>query len=363
MLYTGFRELDDKLGSINNGELVIVADNALSNTFKQNILYNVARQIDKQNRQNIKNYDKKIKAFLAGENVKFGKPIEKVLVLGDAEMNFNVLAPFPRGKYEEKSLDLIQKQYLLFKHLPIEQSFTSCSWKSANTLIKDIERTLKEAVPTNIAVLCSFVDNPILKEVAQKLNIPVLVFTFLGSYMDFEDNFNEFKPKTSHADKLIFMQDNYWNAQNANTRYTTTFYVNNLKTGFVNTFVSKYHPDALVEFSNALPKYRLKHADSLNILRNMARNYNYINKYNFSKYLHLSSEKNKRFWVYIEVFKRTQIEDLYDLLAEYKKNVSKQEQMLAAEILHKLLVGDIKEKKAVTPTKNKIDLSSEDIQF
>ena len=37
--------------------------------------------------------------------------------------------------------------------------------------------------------------------------------------------------------------------------------------------------------------------------------------------------------------------------------------MLAAEILHKLLVGDIKEKKAVTPTKTKIDLSSEDIQF
>lgn len=363
MLYTGFRELDDKLGSINNGELVIVADNALSNTFKQNILYNVARQIDKQNRQNIKNYDKKIKAFLAGENVKFEKPIEKVLVLGDAEMNFNVLAPFPRGKYEEKSLDLIQKQYLLFKHLPIEQSFTSWPWKSANTLIKDIERTLNEAVSTNIAVLCSFIDNPILKEVAQKLNIPVFVFTFLGSYMSFEDNFNEFKPKDCYADKLIFMQDNYWNAQNTDAGYTTTFYINNITTGFVNTFVSKYHPDALVELPNALPKYRLKQTDSLNILRNMARGINYANKYNFSKYLHLSSEKNKRFWAYIEVFKRTQIEDLYDLLAEYKKNVSKQEQMLAAEILHKLLVGDTNEKKSVTPAKIKMDLSSDDIQF
>ena len=97
--------------------------------------------------------------------------------------------------------------------------------------------------------------------------------------------------------------------------------------------------------------------------RGQARDINYANKYNFSKYLHISSEKNKRFGAYIEVFKRTQIEDLYDLLAEYKKNVSKQEQMLAAEILHKLLVGDIKEKKAVTPTKNKIDSYSEDIQF
>lgn len=37
--------------------------------------------------------------------------------------------------------------------------------------------------------------------------------------------------------------------------------------------------------------------------------------------------------------------------------------MLAAEILHKLLIGDLKEKKAVMPTKIKIDLSSDDIQF
>ena len=202
----------------------------------------------------------------------------------------------------------------MFKDLPIEQSFSYLYQRSANALIKDITRTYED-IKTQISAICVFgweKKIPLLKEVAQKLNIPVIVFTFLGSYMDLEDSFNEFKPKTSHADKLIFMQDNYWNAQNANTRYTTTFYVNNLKTGFVNTFVSKYHPDALVELPNALPKYRLKQTDSLNILRNMARDINYANKYNFSKYLHLSGKKKQRFWAYIEVFKRTQIEDLYD---------------------------------------------------
>ena len=57
--------------------------------------------------------------------------------------------------------------------------------------------------------------------------------------------------------------------------------------------------------------------------------------------MHLPREKNKKFWAYIEVFQRIQINDLCELITEYKPNIDKQELMLAAVILRKLLtLGD-----------------------
>ena len=79
--------------------------------------------------------------------------------------------------------------------------------------------------------------------------------------------------------------------------------------------------------------------------------------------MHLSHEKNKQFWAYIEVFQRIQINDLYELLAEYKKNVSRQEQMLAAEILHKLLVEDTDNKKPTVSSKIASYTLPDNIQF
>lgn len=72
----------------------------------------------------------------------------------------------------------------------------------------------------------------------------------------------------------------------------------------------------------------------------MVRNENYINKYNFTKYMNLPQNKNEYFWAYIEVFQRIQIEDLYELIAEYKKSADKQELWLATTILRKLLIGE-----------------------
>ena len=72
----------------------------------------------------------------------------------------------------------------------------------------------------------------------------------------------------------------------------------------------------------------------------MLQESDYINKYNFSKYLNLLPEKNERFWAHIEVFQRIQIDDLYELLSEYKKDTDTQELTLAAIILRKLLVNN-----------------------
>ncbi|MBO6290630.1 MAG: hypothetical protein J6N45_09985, partial [Alphaproteobacteria bacterium] len=45
----------------------------------------------------------------------------------------------------------------------------------------------------------------------------------------------------------------------------------------------------------------------------------------------------KKFWAYIEVFQRIELEDLCELITEYKPNIDKQELMFAAVILRKLL--------------------------
>ena len=65
MLYTGFREIDDKIGGVGNGELVVVASDFVDEYVQQYILYNLAKQIDTQNRKNIKNYNEKITDLLS----------------------------------------------------------------------------------------------------------------------------------------------------------------------------------------------------------------------------------------------------------------------------------------------------------
>ena len=117
MLYTGFREIDDKLGGIENGELVVVASDFVDEYVQQYILYNLAKQIDTQNRKNIKNYNEKITDLLNFENVEFEKPIEKVIVFGRHDLEFNTLSGFPRGEYDTERFDLFTKRRLLFKNV------------------------------------------------------------------------------------------------------------------------------------------------------------------------------------------------------------------------------------------------------
>ena len=368
MLYTGFREIDDKIGGVGNGELVVVASDFVDEYVQQYILYNLAKQIDTQNRKNIKNYNEKITDLLNFENVEFEKPIEKVIVFGRHDLEFNTLSGFPRGEYDTERFDLFTKRRLLFKNLPIEQGCAYLHQRSANALIKDITHTYED-IKTQISAICVFgweKKIPMLKEVAQKLNIPVLLLTYTCGYDEpLENEIKKYQSQAEEINKLAIIKNNYWDEKYKDTpnKNTSTFYVNNLKTGFTDTFVSKYHPDVFLKFPNELSKCHLSKTTSLEILRKMAQDSKYINQHNFSKYMHLSHEKNKQFWAYIEVFQRIQINDLYELLAEYKKNVSRQEQMLAAEILHKLLVEDTDNKKPTVSSKIASYTLPDNIQF
>lgn len=334
MLYTGFKEIDDTLGGIENGELVIVASNTWGEYFQHYILYNLAKQADTLNRQNIKNYDKKIKEISNYDNDKLEKTIEKILVLGCHKLEFNALSGFLRGEYEAEQFNLFTKKRILFKNLPIKQSFYNIYQRSAKVFIKEISYHDN----TQNMALCVFGNRrkiPLLKEVAQKLNIPVVMFI----YCDMELASHRLKSYTQNFDKLIVLEDNYYKREYADTSYenTMTLYLKNIISGFEEKINLNYRYKLYLESDYNNTKYRLKQKDCVDILQRMASNDDFINKYNFSKYLHLSREKDKKFWAYIEIFQRIQIDDLCELIAEYKPNIDEQELMLAAVILRKLL--------------------------
>ena len=341
MLYTGFNEIDNCFGGIDNGELAVIADDLSGDSFKNYILYNLAKQTDEQNRTDISDYDRKIRNVLNYKKVKFEKTPKKILVLGHPAIQFNVLSGFPRGQFEQNEFDLFKKQKLIFKNLPIQQSFYYLFQRSAKTLIKNI-MNIYEDIQTEISALCVFGwirKIPMLKEVAQLLNIPVIIFS--NSSFNRESTIQRFNSYSNHIDKLAIVADNFWDYAYCDTanEETTTFYVNNFKTLQTNTVISNYHPSLFLKIPKSSLATRLKQTNCENILKKMMQESGYINKYNFSKYLNLLPEKNERFWAYIEVFQRMQIDDLYELLSEYKKDTDTQELTLAAIILRKLLVN------------------------
>ena len=357
MLYTGFREIDDKLGGIENGELVVIASDFTAGLHDY-ILYNLAQQIDEKNRQAIKDYDRKIESILNYEEVDFEKSVEKIVVLGWHNLEFNVLDGFPRGEYETNKFDSFAKKRLLFKELPIEQSISYLYQRSAKSLIKDITHTYKD-IKTQISAICVFgwrQKIPMLKEVAQKMNIPVLVLTYIGLSKGIESKIQKYKEQSVYIDKLVIVKNNCWDEKYKDTsnRNTSTFYLENFKTKQSDTIISNYQPSLFFEIYEGdwgecfLPSNRAGIFDA------MIQNDEYINKNNFDLYLHLSAEENERFWAYIEVFQRIEANDLYELLKKYKKDVSRRELMLAAEILNKLLIRN---------TEIETDSSSDFIQF
>lgn len=261
-------------------------------------------------------------------------------------MMYNVLTHFPRLKLHQKRFNLIQKQILLFKDLPVEHSPvelipSNICWNSAELMAKHLtEFSLEDMEDLNgtPSALCVFDYEkkiPLLKNVAKNLNIPVFIFV---QYVD--DNvmqaLRSLGDNLKFVDKYIIVED--WDFNTKHKRKTTIFDMGNLHTKSFKSIISKYNPKYFgMEIFKSTSKNHLKINDSSKILTEMAQNSDYINKYNFSKYLHLSREKNKKFWAYIEVFQRIELEDLCELITEYKPNIDKQELMFAAVILRKLL--------------------------
>ena len=71
----------------------------------------------------------------------------------------------------------------------------------------------------------------------------------------------------------------------------------------------------------------------------MVRNPDYCNKQNFSKYMKLSREENKKFWNYIDVFERCDMDELCEHIAAYKKDADSQELTLATLVLYRTVLG------------------------
>lgn len=342
MLYTGINEIDSTLGELKNGELTVVTGDYFADPFFEYILFNLAKQTDKNNRQNISNYDEKMQFIANYEDVKLEVPVEIISVLGRPQMEYNVLSTFPMNSYKQEEFDLLKKQIVLFNNLPIQQSFCFPSRRSAKLLIKDILNYCAHCIiPNKISALCVsgwLKQLPLLKEVAQTLNIPVIVF----EYVTIESIAQKFKSKMHYIDKLVIIEDNYYKKEYSKlfNPETTTFTLKNLKTNQSSSIISNYHPQVFFEIYDEFYKNHSEYTNCYDILTQMARNENYINKYNFTKYMNLPQNKNEYFWAYIEVFQRIEIEDLYEFIAEYKKSADKQELWLATTILRKLLIGE-----------------------
>lgn len=342
MLYTGFSEIDDTLGELKNGEVTVIAcDCFLEAYLLKYIIYNLAEQIDEHNRKNISNYDEKIQSASNYKNVKLEMPAEIISVLGLPLMSYNVLYKFPYSCFEQEQFDLLKKQIVLFKNLPIQQSFWFPLRRSAKLLIKDILDYSESCIkPSKISALCVSrweKQIPLLKEVAQKLNIPVIVSIITAA----KDISKRVKSESMYIDKLIIVKNDYYkeNSDKSSNHKTTTFTLKNLKANQSTSIISDYYPQNFFKIYDEFHKNQLKYTNSHDILTQMARNETYINKYNFTKYINLPLDKNECFWAYIDVFQRIQIEDLYNLIAKYKKEADEKELMLAAVILRKLLIG------------------------
>jgi len=337
MLYTRFREIDDTLGELKNGELTVVAGAFFVNWIEKYMLYNLAKQADKNNRQNLPDYEKITHSFPDAENVS-KTPMEIISVLVAPLMQYNVLFGFQDEEYDEKSFDLLKKQRIIFHHLPICQSWVYPFWRTSKKMIEDLVNYNKYKVPQNkISALCVSgwrKQIPLLKKVAQELNIPIVVFD--DAVRDEKDAAKNLKREILYIDKLVIVEDNKYKNETLCPK-TTTFITKDLKTGQSNTILSNYYPEVFFKICDAYSKNRLQETDCGRILRAMESDCKYINKYNFTKYMNLSREKNKYFWVYIEVFQRVEIEDLYKLVSEYKKGADNEEIMSAAMLLHKLL--------------------------
>ena len=265
-------------------------------------------------------------------------------------MVYDVLTYFPRLKLHQKRFNLIQKQILLFNELPVQRSPvelipSNVYWNSAELMAKHLTEFSLEDMEDLIgkpSALCVFGYEekiPLLKNVAKKLNIPVFIFV---RYVDNDviQALRRLGDNLKFVDKYIIVEDEDFNTKRR--RKTTIFHVGNLHTKSFKSIISKYNPKYFgTEIFKSTSKNHLKINDSSKILAEMTQNSDYINKHNFSKYMHLPREKNKKFWAYIEVFQRIQIDDLCELITEYKPNIDKQELMLAAVILRKLFtLGD-----------------------
>lgn len=84
-----------------------------------------------------------------------------------------------------------------------------------------------------------------MKEVAQTLNIPVIVF----GYDTIENIAQKFKSKMHYIDKLVIIEDNYYKKEYSklSNPETTTFILKNLKTNQSSSITSNYHPQVFFE--------------------------------------------------------------------------------------------------------------------
>ena len=84
-----------------------------------------------------------------------------------------------------------------------------------------------------------------MKEVAQTLNIPVIVF----GYDTIENIAQKFKSKMYYIDKLVIIEDNYYKKEYSklSNPETTTFILKNLKTNQSSSITSNYHPQVFFE--------------------------------------------------------------------------------------------------------------------
>lgn len=376
---TGIKEIDRLWKNHGQGELIVIGVDNDDNWYLKRVLlpyiiYSTASEIDVRNQGKIPHYKRILRKseeyaeLTEREQKEAAAGIDYVVLVGNfPSLRQEYLPYFPFGnKWLKRRYD---EHFDLFTDLPVITLHNDCDERwSCNSLkyfnrkyLDKMSRRTTDYFPAGIgAIFADFGVHgykyaKVLQELARTKNIPVYLVVPYHYKRDTEKfisfkNLNHLGVLMQYADKFILgvsnfnipnkcFKDGEYVRQNMvyHPRETgITYFLYDMRKREAHAFKNKIYD---VFIKGAYCKKDILHGTPTEILHKMARNPDYCNKQNFSKYMKLSREENKKFWNYIEVFERCDMDELYEHISAYKKDADSQELTLATLVLYQMLFG------------------------
>ena len=376
---TGIKEIDKLWKNQGQGELIVIGVENYGNWYLNRVLlpyiiYSTASEIDVRNQSKIPHYKRILRKseeyveLTEREQKEAAVGIDYTLIIGNfPSLRQEYLPYFPFGNKWLK--EKYAEHFDLFADLPIITLQEDSEERWPCNSLYDFERKYLNKVsliatdyfPAGIgAIFADFGVHgykyaKVLQELARTKNIPVFLVVPYHYKRDTEKfisfkNLNHLGVLMQYADKFILGVSNFnipnkcfkdgdyvWQNMVYHPREVgLTFFLYDVHKRETHGFKNKIY-NAFI--NKAYDKKNILQGTPQEILHKMVRNPDYCNEQNFSKYMKLSREENKKFWNYIEVFERCDMDELCEHIAAYKKDADSQELTLATLVLYRTVLG------------------------